>query len=264
MLYKLLCLLYACAMSLQVDIHGKSRKVAGGGLLIRPALAGPGSTAGFTLVELLVVMAILGILLGLLLPAIQYSRAAARATQCKSQLRQLGVAMHHYLQVHGDRFPETTHTVGIYFDKAWISRLAPFHESEDSIRVCPDDPHAGERLSAGATSYLLNEYLSVPGFGEALRLRSIKVTHRTVLLFEGADGVGVSPLNDHTHSRIWFTRSGFEWSRIKRDIAVRRHNGTTHFLYVDGHVEPIAEGTLSDWATTAYDFSRPDPPPPPL
>ncbi len=101
----------------------------------------------FTLVELLVVIAIIGILVALLLPAIQAAREAARRTQCNNNLKQIGVALHNYHDVNKSfvymkggtaGYGNATRFDGNYYRRSGIVSLFPYMEQGplyDSIQA---------------------------------------------------------------------------------------------------------------------------------
>lgn len=83
---------------------------------------------GFTLIELLVVIAIIAILIALLLPAVQQAREAARRTQCKNNVKQLGLALHNYSDTY-NMFPPNI-SDGNYSttskSRSWMAAILPY------------------------------------------------------------------------------------------------------------------------------------------
>jgi prepilin-type N-terminal cleavage/methylation domain-containing protein len=138
------------------------------------------SSKAFTLVELLVVIAIIGILIALLLPAIQAARAAARRTECSNKMRQLSISFQNYADSQRGSFPPgmnppasspynfTKHAVWTYvlpyleekslYDSIDLTKAppssGPIRDTVVNAYICPEWP--GERLVTGDSSAFRN------------------------------------------------------------------------------------------------------------
>jgi len=108
----------------------------------------------FTLVELLVVITIIGILIALLLPAVQAAREAARRMQCQNNLKQIGLAAHNFEQTNGQLPPGRVFT-GNYvseFGLTWAAFLLPYLESEGQYALFDFTKRYHDQTAAARTS----------------------------------------------------------------------------------------------------------------
>lgn len=149
----------------------------------------------FTLIELLVVIAIIGVMVGLLLPAVQSAREAARRMSCQNNLKQLGLALHNYESTY-KMFPPSSVALGGSASQPWsgVSFMLPYLEGDSTFQlinfsvgyhagpnavnfpphgvaavrvpmlICPSEPEDRSRINAGTGQpehYPLNYVLNV-------------------------------------------------------------------------------------------------------
>lgn len=215
------------------------------------------------------VIAIIAILAAILFPVFSSAKVAAKRTHCASQMRQIGLGMALYCDDYDGMFPGSGHSAPSA-EGAWVFQMRSYLGNVDAIRICPADPNGARRKAAGGTSYVLNEWLVVPGAEWFPNRDQLARPSDTITTFTVSDEQGVAWTADHTHGRGWI-RPPFanNWNRILADIQPDRFRqglargrqrtveGSANYLYADTHVRAIPAQRVRGWANENFDFGKP-------
>ena len=178
----------------------------------------------FTLVELLVVIALLAVLASLAYAGAGVMIGKGQAAKCLSNMRQIGAAMQMFANDHDGRLPGTAHGV------SWTNSLGAYLGT-NFLGKCPAVPEHRARVTYGWNDSLADAK------GVGIKLASARTPSATMAAAE----LATNQSSEHFHfaggrggaSRV--TPNQFEAS-----VNVEVHNGSANYLFVEGHVENLA------------------------
>ena len=178
---------------------------------------------GFTLIELLVVIAIIAILIALLLPAVQQAREAARRSQCKNNLKQMGLALHNYHAsvnrfppgyVAGAAYPATANGWG------WSAMILPYLDQSPlyrqiDFRLPVEHPKNAAAIQKSLAGYLCASDLVSSGPFRVTDATGTFVASAAPFSYAGTVGDDSSETDDPTGNGTLFRNSGIRIGDLK-------------------------------------------------
>jgi prepilin-type N-terminal cleavage/methylation domain-containing protein len=213
----------------------------------------------FTLVELLVVIAIIGVLVALLLPAVQAAREAARRMQCGNNLKQMALACHNYHDAKKELPPGGVHTthgqapaVGNSITGVFIE-LLPYIEQQNLYSRYDKDPTllgCFDPVNQPVVQTFISGYIcpSDP-FSESMRLAKVPTAPNAD--FAPSSYKGISGAENLNGSPVWWDTPRFDSIRNFPEL-----RGPIHVVDINGSIGPSRLGSVTDGTSNTLMFGE--------
>jgi prepilin-type N-terminal cleavage/methylation domain-containing protein/prepilin-type processing-associated H-X9-DG protein len=210
----------------------------------------------FTLIEVLVVVAIIGILAAILFPVFARARENARRTGCQSNIKQLALGLKMYSADYDARFPKQIYDSGL--PHGWADAIFPYTKNLQILQ-CPSESTPGNSnpLSLAYTDYAFNSNLSARNESDLANAAN------TILVCEGASFSSEQPKdgdnNPFSSSGDCDGNSGKPGAVAELYLLIQkgqlmypdvsRHFDGGNYAFADGHVKWLLPGAIYNWCT---------------
>jgi prepilin-type N-terminal cleavage/methylation domain-containing protein/prepilin-type processing-associated H-X9-DG protein len=195
----------------------------------------PRPTGAFTLIELLIVVAIIGTLIALAMPACAWGLAVAREATCLTHLRSLGTAVKLYASDSRGFYPPAWSGASV----RWMDQLKPYLSKGSDVYRCPSDDQGVPlpwdpqiTMSYGMNCFNFKDNRHCFWYGTAVI--AVKRPGQTVLLADCTPGT-------------YYVGGGKQFAEPVKGVDYRHTGGSFNVLFCDGSAGNLTEATQEDW-----------------